>query len=291
MAFPPGDGDGGAVGQGSGSDDETTVLPPLDGDPALVRPYVRAAEGDAPVPEDAPVGPRADSPSAPQVWAADVEHTTVLPPVPPGPGAPPRQTARPQGRPPTPREPQPGPSGPRRGKVLALTGGALALVLIGTGAALLTRPSTGAPAVQAAAPSVDAATASATPSLSTVASPSPSASHSHAPKQSPSPRHRPSPSASRSPSHSASPSSSPQSTSLSIGASGPAVTALQQDLRQLWIDRRQPSGTYDDRTAQDVSTFQSWYNVQGDPAGVYGPNSQAKMAQVLAGNGGNNGNG
>jgi peptidoglycan hydrolase-like protein with peptidoglycan-binding domain len=69
------------------------------------------------------------------------------------------------------------------------------------------------------------------------------------------------------------------------------VTTLQQDLRQVWIDRRSPTGVYDDRTAQDVTTFQSWYNVQGDPPGVYGPNSQAKMAQVLAGKGGSGGNG
>jgi peptidoglycan hydrolase-like protein with peptidoglycan-binding domain len=66
------------------------------------------------------------------------------------------------------------------------------------------------------------------------------------------------------------------------------VVTLQQDLRQLFIDRRSPSGVYDDRTAQDVTTFQNRYNVQGDPPGVYGPNSQAMMAQALASN--NNGN-
>ncbi|WP_161789812.1 peptidoglycan-binding domain-containing protein [Streptacidiphilus neutrinimicus] len=69
------------------------------------------------------------------------------------------------------------------------------------------------------------------------------------------------------------------------------MSALQQDLRQVHIDHRRPTGVYDDRTAQDVSTFQSWYGVQGDPDGVYGPNTQAMMAQVLAGNGGGGGNG
>jgi hypothetical protein len=306
MALPPGDGDGRGVAEGDTGEDETTVLPPIDGDPALVRPYVRAAEAEIETGVEAetavgaaagteaadrePMTPGPASASAPQVWAADVESTTVLPPVPRAPAAPRRIAAAP-----APAPDRPEPSGSRRRKVLALAGGAVALILIGTGAALLTLPSA-APAVQAATPSTDAASASATAGEpSARPSPSSSASPSGPPKPSPKPSRRPSPTARRSPSASASPSGTPsaQATSLSLGSSGPAVVALQQDLRQLWIDRRDPTGTYDDRTAQDVTTFQTWYNVQGDPAGVYGPHSQAKMAQVLgrSGNGGNGNNG
>ncbi|WP_042365961.1 hypothetical protein, partial [Streptacidiphilus neutrinimicus] len=61
----------GAVG-GDFSNDETAVLPPLDGDPALVRPYVRDAGQEGPAAaESAPT-------NGPAVWAADAEPTTVL---------------------------------------------------------------------------------------------------------------------------------------------------------------------------------------------------------------------
>jgi peptidoglycan hydrolase-like protein with peptidoglycan-binding domain len=72
------------------------------------------------------------------------------------------------------------------------------------------------------------------------------------------------------------------SQTLQLGSTGPAVAQLQSDLRALWIDRGlRATGDYDQRTAQDVATFQVWYGVTGDPQGVYGPNTQARMADAM----------
>ena len=90
---------------------------------------------------------------------------------------------------------------------------------------------------------------------------------------------------------SADPSGSAASGSLSLGDTGPAVATLQQDLATLWIDPGlQDNGDYNQQTEKDVATFQYWYGVQGDPTGVYGPNSQARMAKLMRHqNGGDNG--
>ena len=77
-------------------------------------------------------------------------------------------------------------------------------------------------------------------------------------------------------------SSSSASDSLSYGDSGPAVATLQQDLAELYVDPGlDPSGSFDQRTYRDVVRFQDWYDVTGDPSGVYGPASQAAMAEAL----------
>ncbi|MEZ0068274.1 hypothetical protein ABIA32_004298 [Streptacidiphilus sp. MAP12-20] len=321
MAFPPHDGSDGS-GHRDRSDDDTTVLPPIDADPALVRPYVHAAEPELeselepdprsgtglplPVPMAAPSLPVPVRPvgsplpvPAPRAAADDAEATSLLPALLPVPVAesaplpvPAGAAAGTGGRADTRRTAQ------RRGKPLALVGGALALVAAGTVLALLTQssgspsaaaqptdPGVAAPVTSAASPSARVSPAKATPSHSpkaTTAKPSPH------PSASPT-RHTASASPSGQPTSSAS--SGGGSGTLQVGSTGPAVVTLQQNLRALWIDRGlKASGTYDDRTASDVTTFQIWYNVQGDPSGVYGPNSQAKMAEVLArGNGGGNG--
>ncbi|QMU75666.1 peptidoglycan-binding protein [Streptacidiphilus sp. PB12-B1b] len=70
--------------------------------------------------------------------------------------------------------------------------------------------------------------------------------------------------------------------SLSLGDSGPAVVTLQQELSDLYIDPDlDANGTYGRRTENDVATFQMWYGVEGDPTGVFGPNSQARMDQLM----------
>ncbi|WP_042444773.1 peptidoglycan-binding protein [Streptacidiphilus jiangxiensis] len=313
------DGDGRAVGHSDGSNDETTVLPPIDGDPALVRPYVRAAEPEAPRPE----APQAPQPEAQRLqapheqpqsapWSQDAMATTVLPPVPaaastpmagatppaapyPGQEAPPRRAQA--------RRTAAASAGPKRGKVLALTGGAVALVLIGTGAALLTRPSA-APSVAQSAPNTEVVPSSPSGSASPTPSPSPSARPSHSARPSasrtalPSPTRRTTPSATRA----ATPTSTGSSTggngngtgaggnggsgssgSLGPGSTGQAVVELQQDLRALHIDHHlQPTGVYDQQTAQDVIMFQACENVTDDPAGVFGPATQAAMQDALA---------
>jgi len=69
---------------------------------------------------------------------------------------------------------------------------------------------------------------------------------------------------------------------LSLGDSGPAVVTLQQDLADIWDQYLPANGVYNRRTELDVATFQQMYGVQGDPMGVYGPNTRAAMAQVLS---------
>ncbi|WP_370082397.1 peptidoglycan-binding protein [Streptacidiphilus sp. MAP12-16] len=115
-------------------------------------------------------------------------------------------------------------------------------------------------------------TAKPTPSSSAVASASPSRSGVTPPKST----------ASSSPGATGPTSAAPGAgaQSLQLGDQGPAVDTLQSQLRDLGITNRSPTGTFDQRTERDVEQFQYWYNVQGDPAGVYGPNSQAMMASL-----------
>lgn len=67
---------------------------------------------------------------------------------------------------------------------------------------------------------------------------------------------------------------------LSLGMSGPDVVELQQRLSRAWTYHGRPSGTYDQKTADAVAEFQKWYHVQGDPSGVYGPNTRARLEQA-----------
>ncbi|WP_037605024.1 peptidoglycan-binding domain-containing protein [Streptacidiphilus rugosus] len=328
MGFPPRD----------GSDDDTTVLPPIDGDPSLVRPYVHAADDDfgtpphggpalhlpVPLPDPmlpTPVAPTETSPvrrvgattpvPAPRTPAHDVEATSLLPmplpataplPVPVGgPAAGPRGGGRAEAR----RAAQ------RRSKTAALAGGAIALAAAGTVIALLTQSNSGSPvaSAQPTDPGVAAPVAPDTAAPSTQPAPSKTtASHSAKPSAT-RPSTHPSASAARhtapvAPTSQAPSSPSPSSSAtdnggngtddgtLQTGSTGPAVVTLQHELRSLWIDRGlHATGVYDDQTAADVATFQIWYDVQGDPPGVFGPNSQAKMADLMSGNGGRQGGG
>ena len=103
----------------------------------------------------------------------------------------------------------------------------------------------------------------------------------------------PSASGSGSPTATATAGSSATAATLSLGDTGPAVVTLQQELSALYVDADLPAnGSYGRRTEEDVATFQFWYGVQGDPSGVFGPNSQAEMAELMnQQNGGNDGGG
>ncbi|MGA5699973.1 peptidoglycan-binding protein [Peterkaempfera bronchialis] len=68
---------------------------------------------------------------------------------------------------------------------------------------------------------------------------------------------------------------------LSPGMSGPEVTELQQRLARAWTYHGRPSGSYDRRTEDAVAQFQSWYGVQGDPRGVYGPNTRERLERAF----------
>ncbi|MCD0482542.1 peptidoglycan-binding protein [Streptacidiphilus sp. ASG 303] len=58
---------------------------------------------------------------------------------------------------------------------------------------------------------------------------------------------------------------------------GPEVVDLQQRLARASTYHGKPSGRYDDKTFQAVAQFQVWYSVQGDPRGVYGPNTRQRL--------------
>jgi hypothetical protein len=151
-------------------------------------------------------------------------------------------------------------------------------------------PSASAAATSPSAAASAAATRRAAAQTSTSARPAPSSppsqtrsqsqSQSRSSSASPSPT-PPSSTPSASAAASASAALAGGSTSLQFGDSGSAVATLQSQLRALWIDPGlKVDGDYGSRTEQDVATFQVWFGVQGDPSGVYGPNSQAKMAQL-----------
>ncbi|MEU2389928.1 peptidoglycan-binding domain-containing protein [Streptomyces sp. NPDC007369] len=108
------------------------------------------------------------------------------------------------------------------------------------------------------------ASKSAAPSKS--ASPSPSASRSSAPASSPSPSSAPR-TASSSP-------AAPKGTTLRHGDSGPEVEKLQRLLAAEGLYRGKFNGKYDDRTENAVAWFQWENDIEGDPAGVYGPQTR-----------------
>ena len=137
------------------------------------------------------------------------------------------------------------------------------------------RPSRSAPARTSAPP----ATRTATPSATADSTPSSQAPHNNAPNSPPPSTAAGHPHPSQGQTTQA---PAPGQQSLKLGDRGAAVATLQSELSQLWVDRDLPAtGTFDNRTQQDVATFQVWYGVHGDPSGVFGPNSQARMNQLF----------
>ncbi|MHA6759630.1 peptidoglycan-binding domain-containing protein [Streptacidiphilus sp. PAMC 29251] len=159
---------------------------------------------------------------------------------------------------------------PLPGITMALPTAAPATASVGTKAPAAVRPSHSAGSHPTVSSSPRAS--GATPSASAGGGPSSAAPHTNAPNHAPPATGQSTPPPSSAP---------PGPQSLKLGDQGPAVTTLQQELGTLWIDRRRANGTFDSRTELDVSTFQLWYGVQGDPDGVFGPNSQARMNQLL----------
>ncbi|PNG16680.1 peptidoglycan-binding protein, partial [Streptomyces cahuitamycinicus] len=126
------------------------------------------------------------------------------------------------------------------------------------------------------------------------AAPRPSPSRTASPSASPSPS---GPSASASPSQSPSPSPSQPSASatgpgqappdnsrqnkgpavLRLGDSGPEVTELQLRLRQLYLYDDDTDGSFDDRLAEAVRTYQWSRGIQADDLGVYDRETRAKL--------------
>ncbi|MEU2673544.1 peptidoglycan-binding domain-containing protein [Streptomyces sp. NPDC007164] len=132
-------------------------------------------------------------------------------------------------------------------------------------------------------PPAPSAPASASPSASATASPSastsPSASASTAS----------SPSASVTPSHTTgSPSSSAPPASLAgpalrPGDQGPAVAELQRRLEEIWLYHGRDDGDYSNQVEHAVSVYQSYKAIEGDPPGVYGPETRRALEAETTG--------
>ncbi|MFI6682061.1 peptidoglycan-binding protein [Streptomyces sp. NPDC050485] len=197
---------------------------------------------------------------------------------------------------------RPPPRNRKHRRLAALTIGAAAAVVIGTAAfastlfagdaapkqALPDVTDTGVPYSGTGSASAD--TPSAVPSRTRKAAPP----HSAAPKPSapPSPSAAraasPSPSkASPSPSASEQPSDGPsrqplasRGATLRRGDSGPAVLELQQRLAQLGLYGGSMDGGFGSATERAVSSFQSYMGIDGDPAGVYGPQTRRALESM-----------
>ena len=297
----------------SGSNEETAVIPVIGG-PELVRPYFQPDDEPDQVYEaeivDAELLDPPTQPLAAAGRSAGAPRTQVLPAYLPA-----QRSAEPIGgvvvtRPP--EEPRPGRG--RRARrstrstlligagiaVIAGVGVAAALVpqLLGSGPVKVALPQPGvtAPLPTQTGPSTTPSAVASAPATHAA----PVAQHSPAPTTSapsvpvqvstpPSPtRSASAPPSSPPPSPSLTPSPSAtggdDSGTLSLGSSGPAVVTLQQDLASLWDQYLPISGVYNRRTEVDVEEFQ--VSVGLEPTGVYGPSTQAAMAQALSQNDG-----
>ncbi|MCM2414385.1 peptidoglycan-binding domain-containing protein [Streptomyces sp. RKAG290] len=257
-----------------------------------------------------PAGPGPDLPDA----------TGPAGPGPAGPGPLPGATgpadpADPAGQPGITLAPGPDPVQPRRRKPFAaLAAGAAVLAVVGTAAFIgglfngddngdadLDRalPSTVTSLPEESAAPSASRTASASASPSRPATASPSASGSASPSASASASRSPSASASgpagpsspaataesSKPAQVAPPVESPSDTTLRRGDHGPEVAELQRRLQEVWLFRDPADADFTDRVEKAVRDFQSSMYIQGDPAGVYGPNTRRVLEAVTTGQG------
>ncbi|MFF7402361.1 peptidoglycan-binding domain-containing protein [Streptomyces murinus] len=259
-----------------------------DFDPLRIRPYVDVGTGDdadlPPAASPAPSPVEATMPLRPVAEPADVrlfaqapgEPDPALAPEPPAvaiPGEPVRHRRL------------------RRTALLAAAGAGAAIV-VAAGVALFSyhTPSRddAAPEVRESVPDLPppaTATPSAhdtsAPSRSTARSvPAPPPSPSPTPTRSPSPSPTPTPSRapSRAPSPTASAPGAPASTAvLERGDSGPQVVELEYRLWELNLYDGDVNGVYTHPVENAVSTYQLARGIQGDPLGVYGPQTRASL--------------
>ncbi|MFB7663321.1 peptidoglycan-binding protein [Kitasatospora sp. NPDC056138] len=135
-----------------------------------------------------------------------------------------------------------------------------------TGAAVSAPPSSAAPDSPSPSPTRSSARPSPTVSRAPVIAVKPTTAK---PSPPPSPTAAPS-TAAPSPTRSTAP-------TLTPGMRGPDVTAMQRQLRDCGDPYLRVSGKYDGQTEAAVSDYQQYADVQGDPDGVYGPNTRAAL--------------
>lgn len=75
------------------------------------------------------------------------------------------------------------------------------------------------------------------------------------------------------------------SSTLRRGDRGPEVAELQNRLREVWVYNGPVDSDYADRTEQAVRDLQIWWNIEGDPEGVYGPKTRQRLEAMTTGRG------
>lgn len=218
-------------------------------DPLHIRPYVALGAYDPP-----PVRPRGAGPLPPLA--------VELPPIPPE--MPPPGPAPDEGR----------HRAPRRGPFKAVAIGVTAAAVLGTAAfaggmfpngghgdeAIADTPHTGLPDEpgDGAHASRTPATAKNTPARLTSASDTVSSAHTPSPAD-----------------HQAA--QGYDDGSLTIGDHGAQVVALQKRLSALHLYYGPDDGTYDESLASSVRVYQMYRHINGDPPGVYGPDTRRAL--------------
>ncbi|MFG2406969.1 peptidoglycan-binding protein [Streptomyces brevispora] len=138
-------------------------------------------------------------------------------------------------------------------------------------------------------PATASPSGSTTASASAPASPSASASASRsAPAAPPEPAAESSPPATEDvegPESVAPPAEPQEALTLSRGDHGPEVAELQRRLQEVWLFRGPADADFTDRVERAVRGFQSSMYIQGDPEGVYGPNTRRALEAVTTGQG------
>lgn len=73
--------------------------------------------------------------------------------------------------------------------------------------------------------------------------------------------------------------------SLRHGDSGPDVAELQNRLMEVWLYPGPRDANYNDQVEDAVMIYQSYKAIQGDPVGVYGPNTRRALEAETSGRG------
>ncbi|MEE1738547.1 peptidoglycan-binding protein [Streptomyces sp. BE147] len=73
---------------------------------------------------------------------------------------------------------------------------------------------------------------------------------------------------------------------LRPGDHGPEVAELQNRLKEVWLYQGPSDADYTGRVEDAVRVYQSYKAIQGDPAGVYGPNTRRALEAETSGRGG-----
>ncbi|MFD4700192.1 peptidoglycan-binding domain-containing protein [Streptomyces niveus] len=78
---------------------------------------------------------------------------------------------------------------------------------------------------------------------------------------------------------------------LRRGDSGAEVEELQRRLSEIWLYNDDYDGRFGERVEAAVRVYQSYKSIEGDPSGVYGPNTRRALEAETSGNGRDQGRG